>query len=130
MRGKAQTSARRGSGSPTPRRVSNGDDPARPDWRLATGVLDLSPESFSALSEACDWLTDFLSAGPRSAREVLGVARASGIRERTLFRAKRILGRSVPQERWDVDVGPGTCDVAGGLRPGVGAAFPSAATVV
>jgi len=73
------------------------DDPTRPDWRLATGVLDLSPESFSALSEACDWLTDFLSAGPRPAREVLTAARAAGIPRSTLFRAKRLL--QIPSRR-------------------------------
>jgi hypothetical protein len=67
------------------------DDPARPDWRLATGVLDLSPESFSVLSETCDWLTDFLAPGPRPAREVLAAARAAGIPRVTLFRAKRLL---------------------------------------
>lgn len=67
------------------------DDPARPDWRLSTGVLDLSPESFSVLSDTCDWLTDFLSAGPRPAREVLAAARAAGIPRVTLFRAKRLL---------------------------------------
>ena len=66
-------------------------DPARSDWRLATGGLDLSPESSSALSEACDWLTDLLSAGPRPSSEVLAAARAAGITNRTLFRAKRIL---------------------------------------
>jgi hypothetical protein len=66
-------------------------DPARSDWRLSTGVLDLSPESSSALSEACDWLTDLLSAGPRPSSEVLAAARAAGITNRTLFRAKRIL---------------------------------------
>lgn len=73
------------------------DDPARPDWRLATGVLDLSPESFSVLSDACDWLTDFLSAGPRPAREVLAAARATGIPRVTLFRAKRLL--NIPSQK-------------------------------
>ncbi len=73
------------------------DDPARPDWRLATGVLDLSPESFSVLSDACDWLTDFLSAGPRPAREVLAAARAAGIPRVTLFRAKRLL--NIPSQK-------------------------------
>jgi hypothetical protein len=73
------------------------DDPARPDWRLATGVLDLSPESFSVLSEACDWLTAFLSAGPRPARDVRAAARAAGIPCVTLYRAKRLL--NIPSRR-------------------------------
>ncbi len=73
------------------------DDPARADWRLSTGVLDLSPESFSVLSETCDWLTDFLSAGPRPAREVLAAARAAGIPRVSLFRAKRLL--NIPSRR-------------------------------
>jgi hypothetical protein len=73
------------------------DDPAQPDWRLATGLLDLAPESFSALSEACAWLTDFLSAGPRPAREVLAAARAAGFPRATLLRAKRLL--NIPSSR-------------------------------
>jgi hypothetical protein len=67
------------------------DDPARPDWRLSTGVLDISPESFTVLSETCDWLADFLSAGPRPALDVIAAARAAGFPRRTLFRAKRLL---------------------------------------
>ena len=68
------------------------DDAANCDWRLATGELDLSAESFSVLSETCDWLTDCLSAGPKPAREVLNAARAAGIPRVTLVRAKRLLG--------------------------------------
>jgi hypothetical protein len=73
------------------------DDPAQPDWRLATGTLDLSPETASALSETCAWLTDFLSAGPRPAREVLASAHTAGIPRVTLFRAKRLL--NIPSRR-------------------------------
>lgn len=66
-------------------------DPSRPDWRLSTGVLDLSPECLTVLSEACDWLTDLLTAGQLPAVEVLTAARAAGIPTRTLYRAKTLL---------------------------------------
>jgi putative DNA primase/helicase len=57
----------------------------------APDLLDLSAESQSALTEACNWLIHFLSAGPRPAREVIRAARSVGISLRTLERAKRLL---------------------------------------
>ncbi len=67
-----------------------------PVLTTCTDLLDLSPDAHSALSEACAWLPDFLSAGPRPVYEVLRAARASAISLRTLQRAKRLLAiRSV-----------------------------------
>jgi hypothetical protein len=64
--------------------------------RLAPDLLDLSAEARCALSDAYDWLSDCLAAGPRSARDILREARAAGHSTTTLRRAKRMLGaRSV-----------------------------------
>jgi hypothetical protein len=76
-------------------------------------LLDLPAETYSALSEACTWLTDYLAAGPRPAQQLLRDARASGIALRTLERAKRIL--SIRSVRPDPDAGwlwkfPQVCD--------------------
>jgi hypothetical protein len=54
-------------------------------------LLDLAPDAQSTLSEARDWLTDALAAGPRPARELLADARAAGLSLPTLRRAKRLL---------------------------------------
>ena len=62
----------------------------------AAELLDLSADAWSALSEACDWLADYLAGGPRAAREVLQEARAAGLSGATMRRTKRLLGvRSV-----------------------------------
>jgi len=58
---------------------------------IAPDLVDFSPEARSALSEACDWVFDFLAAGPRPAREALRAARAAGLSTASLRRAKRIL---------------------------------------
>ncbi len=58
---------------------------------LPPDLLGLSPDARSALSDACDWLFDFLTAGPRPARVTLREARAAGLSTATLRRAKRIL---------------------------------------
>ena len=97
-------------GSPTPLPLSEGrgegsayrlsvasaprlecEPPTSTDCRLSDLALDLAPETYSVLSEACDWLADFLSAGPRPAREVLSAARAGGFPPITLRRAKLLL---------------------------------------
>ena len=44
------------------------------------------------MSDACDWLSDYLGAGARAARDVLRDARGAGINRGTLRRAKRLLG--------------------------------------
>jgi hypothetical protein len=54
-------------------------------------LADLSPEHSDALSEAARWLADRLQPGPQPAAAVLAGARAVGICERTLRRAKRLL---------------------------------------
>jgi len=55
-------------------------------------LLDHAAALRSALSEACDWLSDFLTAGARSAREVMPAAYRAGIARATLLRAKHLLG--------------------------------------
>jgi hypothetical protein len=67
------------------------EETAGDDWRLETGALDLSAEACSAVSEACEWLSDLLAGGSVSAREVLSAAHAAGVSRKTLFRAKRLL---------------------------------------
>jgi hypothetical protein len=58
---------------------------------LPPDLLDLSPDAHSSLSEACDWLAAYLTAGPRPATEVIRDARAVGLSATTLRRAKRLL---------------------------------------
>ena len=50
------------------------------------------PEQRSALSEAKDFLIEELAEGPMAAEQVRKDARATGVSERTLKRAKRNLG--------------------------------------
>ena len=54
-------------------------------------LLDLPAETYSALSEACSWLTDYLAPGPRPAQELIRDAHTSGVSYRTLVRAKQLL---------------------------------------
>jgi len=72
------------AGARIPSRTS-GACPLPPD------LLDLSPDAHSSLSEACDWLAAYLTAGPRPATEVICDARAVGLSATTLRRAKRLL---------------------------------------
>ena len=76
-------------------------DPARLEWE--TAPVDLKADGVlaamggrdgagSALEEAKAWLRDVLSSGPQPAAEVKAQAKADGIAERTLLRAKDSLG--------------------------------------
>ncbi|MBK9120486.1 MAG: AAA family ATPase [Phycisphaerales bacterium] len=67
------------------------DLPDAGDWRLSTGLLDLSSESHAALSEACHWLTAFLAGQPVPARALLTAAQEAGVSRFNLLRAKRLL---------------------------------------
>ncbi|MEW6254146.1 MAG: AAA family ATPase, partial [Planctomycetota bacterium] len=58
----------------------------------ARALVDMSPEIWSALNEACEWLSDYLAAGPQPAAALYTAARAHGLNPRTLRRAKRLLG--------------------------------------
>jgi len=79
--------------SSAPRLVWEIPDPDSPDLAHASpDLLDLAPDAWSALSEACHWLTASLAAAPRPASEIIREARAIGIAPRTLHRAKRLLG--------------------------------------
>lgn len=51
-----------------------------------------SAEESNALTDAKNFLTDFLKDGPRSANDVKQEARRAGVSERTLYRAKATLG--------------------------------------
>jgi putative DNA primase/helicase len=75
--------------------------PAPGDRCLPDDLLDLDPDAYSALAEACDWLADRLAAGPQPAREVITAARAAGHPISTLRRAKRLL--AVQSIKRDVD---------------------------
>jgi hypothetical protein len=81
-------------------------------WAAALDLVDLSAEARSALSEACDWLSDHLAHGPRPARQILREARATGLSLATLRRAKRVLAvRSLKPGMdaawlWSLDQGP------------------------
>jgi hypothetical protein len=59
--------------------------------RLPSDLLDADPEAYSALSEACEWLTNYLLEGPRPAAELTRDARTAGLCLRTLKTAKRYL---------------------------------------
>lgn len=72
-------------------------------WNLPSDLVELSADAHSALSEACDWLCDYLAGGARPARAILRDARAGGVSVATLRRAKRILG--VRSLRGDGDSG-------------------------
>jgi hypothetical protein len=67
--------------------------PGSPDSKcnVPPDLFGMSPDAHSALSDACDWLSDHLAAGPRPVPEILRRARAAGHSMRTLRRAKRIL---------------------------------------
>jgi hypothetical protein len=60
----------------------------------ADGLLSrpVEPEARAARVEAAEFLRAALAAGPRPAREVLAEARAAGLAEKTLRRAKDRLG--------------------------------------
>ncbi|MBI5197931.1 MAG: AAA family ATPase [Nitrospirae bacterium] len=55
-------------------------------------AIPVSPEERSALDEAQDFLRDLLSDGPVEVKEIQKQIRGAGIAERTLHRAKKVLG--------------------------------------
>jgi hypothetical protein len=59
--------------------------------RLASDLLDADPDAYSALSEACNWLTTYLLDGPRPAADLIRDSRTAGLCLRTLKTAKRLL---------------------------------------
>jgi hypothetical protein len=89
-----------------------GSDVARVEWDPqpatidAAGLLaasDGSDEDRSAVAEAVEWLKDQLNNGARPAGDLLKASRKDGIAERTLRRAKSLLG--VRSERSEGDAG-------------------------
>ena len=75
---------------PAPHLVWDTPDATRP-WQLRADLLDGRPDTFSALSEACDWLWTYLAAGPKPARDLLADAHQAALNVDTLRRAKRLL---------------------------------------
>jgi hypothetical protein len=87
-----------------------GTDVARVEWDTesvsfdAAGLLAAAAggdEDRSALQEAAEWLTDYLAGGPKPADDALRDSRKDGIAERTLRRAKSLVG--VQSRRTDGD---------------------------
>jgi hypothetical protein len=54
-------------------------------------MLNVTPETHSALAEACDWLAGYLAAGPQPIRRVQRDAFAAGLSLTTLRRAKWLM---------------------------------------
>lgn len=58
---------------------------------LSSEVLNATPETLSAVAEACAWLETYLAGGPQPSRKIQRDALAAGISLRTLHRAKRLI---------------------------------------
>ncbi|MBL8880752.1 MAG: AAA family ATPase [Phycisphaerales bacterium] len=77
---------------------------------ISPALHDLPAEERSALAEAVEWLTDFLSAGPRPARELVNAAYSAALSLPTLRRAKTLLGvrsmKSAADSCWNWQLPP------------------------
>lgn len=68
--------------------------------QMSAEMLDLPTDEYAAITEACTWLIDALSEGPRRATEIMTDSRAAGHSLRTLHRAKRLLAiRSIKRSQ-------------------------------
>ena len=66
-------------------------DANAPDIRADDLVRSQSEDEKTAIDEACEFLSDYLAKGPATQADVIREARANGISERTVKRAKKAL---------------------------------------